>query len=147
MRMTGILLAGLLLGGCNTLSLPSGDLVALQEQAERAYGQGDYARSSLLYGQLTKALPTDADMRYRLGNSLARQGQNQAAIDAYREALVRDAQHARAWYNLMQVQTREVVLTAGEAQGHLHAQTPQAQRVLEQAERLLDALTPQRERP
>lgn len=145
MRMISLLLASLLLGGCTTLAMPGGDLVSLQEQADQAYAKGDYPRASQLYERLAKALPTDADMRYRLGNSLARQGQNHAAIVAYREALVRDAEHARAWYNLMQVQTREVLLTAGEAQQHLKAQNPQSKLAFEQAVHVLDVLSPRQE--
>ncbi|TBU95866.1 tetratricopeptide repeat protein [Phytopseudomonas dryadis] len=145
MRVISLLLASLLLGGCTTLSMPGGDLVTLQEQADLAYAKGDYPRASLLYERLSRSLPTDADIRYRLGNSLARQGQNHPAIDAYREALVRDSEHARAWYNLMQVQTREVLLTAGEAQQHLHTQSPQSKQAFDQAVHLLDALSPRQE--
>ena len=46
--------------------------------------------------RLAKAMPADAGVRYQLGNSLARQGDVQGAIDSYREALLRDRQHARA---------------------------------------------------
>ncbi|WP_218565245.1 tetratricopeptide repeat protein [Pseudomonas sp. o96-267] len=145
MRVISLLLASLLLGGCTTLTIPGGDLIALQEQADQAYAKGDYPRATLFYERLAKSLPTDADTRYRLGNSLARQGQNHAAIEAYREALVRDGNHARAWYNLMQVQTREVLLTAGEAQQHLNAQSPQSKLAFDQAVHVLNALSPQQE--
>lgn len=127
----------LTLTGCATL--PSSDLVELQRQADSAYGAGDYARAKELYGRLAKAMPTDAGVRYQQGNSLARLGDNNGAINSYRDALLRDPQHARAWHNLLQVQTREARLTASEMQRYLSDQTPHAERALQRARQILEA--------
>lgn len=81
------LIVVLTLTGCATL--PSSDLVELQRQADSAYGAGDYARAKELYGRLAKAMPTDAGVRYQQGNSLARLGDNNGAINSYRDALDR----------------------------------------------------------
>lgn len=140
MRILSLLLLSLCLGGCAGLSLPHTDLVELQRRGDTAYAQGDYVQAAELYRQLGKAMPADADVRYRLGNSLARQEQNQPAVDAYREALLRDPQHAKAWHNLLQVQSRELVQTASEMQRYLNPQTAQAAAVLMRADQLLDAL-------
>ena len=64
----------------------------------------------------------------------------QGAIASYREALLRDPQHARAWHNLLQVQLREALLTAAEMQKTLNAQQPQAGQALGLGERLLDVM-------
>lgn len=127
----------LTLTGCATL--PSSDLVELQRQADSAYGAADYASANELYGRLAKAMPTDAGVRYQQGNSLARLGDNNGAINSYRDALLRDPQHARAWHNLLQVQTREARLTASEMQRYLSDQTPHAERALQRARQILEA--------
>lgn len=137
MRVLSIALLALCLGGCAALQ-PKNQIIELQQQADAAYAQADYAQASALYRRLTLKLPTDAGVRYQLGNSLARQGDNPAAIASYRDALVRDPQHARSWHNLLQVQLREATLTAGEMQRYLNAQTPYAERALKRAEQLLD---------
>ncbi len=139
MRVLSIALLALCLGGCAALQ-PKNQIIELQQQADAAYAQADYAQASALYRRLTLKLPTDAGVRYQLGNSLARQGDNPAAIASYRDALVRDPQHARSWHNLLQVQLREATLTAGEMQRYLNAQTPYAERALRRAEQLLDTL-------
>lgn len=137
MRVLSIALLALCLWGCAALQ-PKNQIIELQQQADAAYAQADYAQASALYRRLTLKLPTDAGVRYQLGNSLARQGDNPAAIASYRDALVRDPQHARSWHNLLQVQLREATLTAGEMQRYLNAQTPYAERALRRAEQLLD---------
>ncbi|MDX1297893.1 MAG: tetratricopeptide repeat protein [Pseudomonas sp.] len=137
MRVLSIAVLALCLGGCAGLQ-PKNQMLELQQQADTAYAQAQYAQASELYRRLTVKLPTDAGVRYQLGNSLARQGDNLGAIASYRDALVRDPQHARSWHNLLQVQLREATLTAAEMQRYLSAQTPYAERALKRAEQLLD---------
>ena len=137
MRALSLTLLALCLSGCAALQ-PKNQMIELQQQADVAYAQAQYAQASTLYRRLTLKLPTDAGVRYQLGNSLARQGDNQGAIASYRDALVRDPQHARSWHNLLQVQLREATLTAGEMQRYLNTQTPYAERALNRAEQLLD---------
>ena len=137
MRLLSIVLLALLASGCANLQ-PKNQIIDLQRQADTAYSQGDYATSTKLYERLAKKLPTDAGIRYQLGNSQARQGNNQAAVASYRDALVRDPQHARSWHNLLQVQLREATLTAAEMRSYLNDQTPHADKALERAEQLLN---------
>jgi len=129
------------LQGCAGLGLglgSSNDLLDLERQAQQAYAQGNYARSSEYYAKLAAQMPTDADTRYRLANSLAREGNHALAIRTYREALLRDPQHAGAWYNLMQLQAQELTLTAMEARRYLDQKNPRAQPALERAEQLIE---------
>lgn len=139
MRILSLALASLLLTGCAGL-LPKSNLVAQQNAANQDYAAGRFAQASDQYRSLAKAMPSDAGVRYQLGNSLARQGDTQGAIASYLEALLRDPQHARAWHNLLQVQLREALLTAAEMQKTLNAQQPQAGQALGLGERLLDVM-------
>ncbi|MGE8497159.1 MAG: tetratricopeptide repeat protein [Pseudomonas sp.] len=139
MRTLSLALASLLLSGCAGL-VPKSDLVSLQNTANQDYASGRFEQASDQYRRLADAMPSDAGVRYQLGNSLARQGDVQGAIGSYREALVRDPQHARAWHNLLQVQLREALLTAAEMQKTLNPQLPQADRALGLGERLLDVV-------
>ena len=138
MRILSLALASLLLSGC--AGLPQSALLALQNAANQDYANGRFAEAGEQYRRLAKAMPADAGVRYQLGNSLARQGDVQGAIDSYREALLRDRQHARAWHNLLQVQLREALFTATEMQSTLNPQQPQADRALALGKRLLDVM-------
>ncbi|WXL25590.1 tetratricopeptide repeat protein [Ectopseudomonas mendocina] len=137
MRLLSTVMLALLISGCANLQ-PKNQIIDLQRQADNAYSQGDFATSTKLYGQLAKKMPTDAGVRYQLGNSQARQGDNQAAIASYRDALVRDPQHARSWHNLLQVQLREASVTASEMRRYLNDQTPYADKALQRADKLLE---------
>ncbi len=138
MRILSLALASLLLSGC--AGLPQSDLLALQNAANQDYANGRFVEAGEQYRRLAKAMPADAGVRYQLGNSLARQGDVQGAIDSYREALLRDRQHARAWHNLLQLQLREALFTATEMQSTLNPQQPQADRALALGKRLLDVM-------
>jgi len=137
MQRLSLVLVITLLSGCANL-MPKPNLIVQQNEANQAYAAGDFAHASKLYRSLAQALPTDAGVRYQLGNSLARQGDTPGAIDSYREALVRDPQHARAWHNLLQVQLREALFTTREMRQTLNPQQPMADRALVLGERLLD---------
>lgn len=137
MQRLSLLLAAALLSGCANL-IPKHNLIAQQNEANQAYAAGDFTLASKLYRSLAQALPTDTGVRYQLGNSLARQGDTPGAIDSYREALVRDPQHARAWHNLLQVQLREALFTTREMRQTLNPQQPMADRALTLGKRLLD---------
>ena len=139
MRRLRLVLVLILLPGCASLSSPPG-LLEQQSQADQAYAAANYEQASTLYRSLALALPTDAGVRYQLGNSLARQGDTSGAVASYREALVRDPQHAGAWHNLLQVQLREALFTAGEMHQVLNPQQPMADRALGLGERLLDVM-------
>lgn len=136
MRYLILTLCALLLSGCAGL-LPTSDLVSTQKSADQAYAAGQYGQAANGYSRLAQAMPTDAGVRYQMANSLARLGDVNAAISAYREALVRDPQHARAWHNLLQVQLREALRTASEMQRNLNRQQPHAEQALHNAEQLL----------
>jgi len=98
----------LALAGCATTRPPSLEsALARQQRAEQAYEAGDLARASAEYEALTKALPTNADYWFRLGNVYVRMNQPDAAADAYGHVLQREPKHAKAWHNLAIVRLRQ----------------------------------------
>lgn len=72
--------------------------------ADSAYKEGDYAKARSQYVSLTRIVPGDAHAFFRLGNIVTRDGDLEAAVNYYREALLRDARHAKAMHNLARVE-------------------------------------------
>ncbi|OEC35691.1 Tetratricopeptide repeat-containing protein [Pseudomonas cuatrocienegasensis] len=140
MFIRSLTLAGLLLplAACSQFPLAQPDLLALQKQASSAYAAGDYASASAGFRTLAEAMPQDADVRYRLGNSLAQQKQIDAAIAAYREALQRDPKHAKAWHNLIFLQLEGVNYSVAEMYKHIDTQDPQIAPIVKKAEAVMD---------
>ena len=91
-----VLLCGLL--ACAS----SSDIRTLSEwrvKAESAYQGGRYAEALGYYQKLSKAVPAEAELWFRLGNTYARMNRTDDAIKAYREAMLRDPYFSKAWYN------------------------------------------------
>jgi Cytochrome c biogenesis factor len=101
--------------GCNQgLLQPAGeyeDLAVIQTRADAAYQNEDWKAAEADYSNLTKKLPGDAELWFRLGNVYARTGQYDAAVAAYREALVRDTKNSKVWHNLGIIQLRQAANT------------------------------------
>ncbi|MBB1521162.1 tetratricopeptide repeat protein [Aquipseudomonas guryensis] len=125
------------LAGCAGFPGERGDLLDRQRQASEAYAAGDYARASLEYRYLSEQLPKDADLRYRLGNSLAQEGEVDGAMQAYREALLRDSKHAKAWHNLIYLQLQGVGQSVAEMYLHIDRNDPRVAPVASKAEAVM----------
>lgn len=122
----GMALWALLLGGCaHGPAVP--DAAGLAARAQTAYQAGRTAEAIADYQILTQNLPTDPLPWFRLGNLYARSGQADAAVHAYREALLRDPRLAPAWHNLGIVRLRQAQAALLETQGLLPASDPLAQ--------------------
>ena len=92
---------GLLLSACATQPHKElSDVVGLQQQAQTAYDQGDWAQAQSRYLELTRILPDDESNWFHLGNVYAWTGQYEFAADCYRHVLAHEANHAKAWHNL-----------------------------------------------
>lgn len=83
------------------------DLATSETSARAAYEAQDWAAAERHYTVLVEQIPQDADYWFRLGNIYARTDRPDLAIRAYRETLVRDAEFAKAWFNMGIVQLRQ----------------------------------------
>lgn len=100
------------------------DLVDVRGQADEAYEKGDIETSEKLYSTLVKEVPGEAKPWFRLANVYARTQRPDAAIRAYREALVRDPQMTKAWYNMGLMQLREAVHSFSELELYADRRDP-----------------------
>jgi len=108
------------LSGCNMTGLkdtedaPEIDLLALRDEADSAYLNDDLKTSEENYTILVKEMPEEALHWYRLANIYVRTNRPEAAINLYREAVVRDPEFSKAWYNLGIVQLKQTVFSLNE---------------------------------
>jgi Flp pilus assembly protein TadD len=140
LAVPGLALA-ILASGCQPAAVRPGsatleDVVALRQQAEQAYAAEDWPAAEKAYHRLTETVPQDAENWFRLGNVYARLGRHQEAIALYREALVRDPAHARAWHNLGMTQLRVATGTFVEMQAYTDPEDP----VVQRARRIVEAI-------
>jgi len=108
------------LSGCNMTGLkdtedaPEIDLLALRDEADSAYLNDDLKTSEENYTILVKEMPEEALHWYRLANIYVRTNRPNAAINLYREAVIRDPEFSKAWYNLGIVQLKQTVFSLNE---------------------------------
>lgn len=110
------------------------DIVELERTADLAYQQNDLVESERQYAELARRMPELALHWFRLGNVFARTQRPDAAINAYREAVLRDPKYTRAWYNMSIVQIRQAANSLNEMQTYAEAEDP----LYEQGKKLLD---------
>ena len=128
------ILITLLLSGCNIINLQptaSNDLseyVEIQKRADEAYKNEDWKSAEKDYSYLAKNIPANVEPWFRLGNIYARTNQLDAAVAAYREALIRDQKNSKIWHNLGIVQLRQATNTFIEMQGYIEQSDPLNQR-------------------
>lgn len=138
-----LLLALLLasLGGCAGLPQRSGaDLFELQRQAAKAYQDQQYEQALTLYRQLTRRVPKDALVWFRLGNVQARLARPDQAVQSYRHALLLNPRLSKAWHNMGIIQLRQAAATYTEMATHIEPVDPLQARALHNAEVLLQLL-------
>lgn len=133
--LINLLLASLLLGGCDTsmLKLSGSENAAakseqasaeLRNEADGYYQQKNFAAALPLYQQLNDAFPEDAQLWLRTGNSLARMNRYDEAIDSYRKAVAADPQLAIAWHNMGVLQLRQTARTFNRMAGSISNEDP-----------------------
>lgn len=91
-------------GGCATR-----DLALERQQAYQSYQNGEFEQAAGQFQRLVEAVPKDAELWFRLGNSYARAQQPKNAIMAYENALLRDPAMSKAWYNMGLIHLRAAV--------------------------------------
>jgi tetratricopeptide (TPR) repeat protein len=105
--MSFCILTIFLIQGCAA----SKDLLNIREEASRAYFDKDYSTAVTKLELLTQKVPVDGDLWFRLGNAYAKSNKPQKAISAYQNALLRDPEMGKAWYNMGLIQTRMALKT------------------------------------
>lgn len=90
------------------------DLLEIQKQADASYQNNDLAASERDYNILVQELPEIALHWFRLGNIYVRTNRPDAAIQLYREAVLRDPKYANAWFNLSIVQLKQSAYSLNE---------------------------------
>lgn len=128
----------LALAACASAPAPRGatvDLAEIEQLAEQAYRQGDYARAAELYADIVEAMPGEADYWYRLGNAYARQGLSQQAALSYQQSLALDPGNARGWHNMgmMHLKLAHEAFEAGKKRGSTRARVHEENRRLAEA--------------
>ncbi len=114
-----LLLSLLLLQGC-----AGRDLTTLRDDAYQAYHNKDYEQAVHKFEILVQEVPRDAELWFRLANAYARANQQQQAVGAYQNALIRDPQLAKAWYNMGLIQVRTALQSFMEMQKYLEEDDP-----------------------
>ena len=144
-RTVFVILAAITLTGCDPVNIKpsSTDLktvLDVRQRADQAYQQEDWSTAEREYRYLVENVPNDAEPWFRLGNIYARTGRLDAAVVAYREALVRDSKSSKAWHNLGIVQLRQASGTFVEMQQYTAPDDPlreRAQQVLNHMDALM----------
>ncbi len=121
----------LLLGGCNTLqnkteveAEPQVDLQEIKRKANQAYENDDLQNGEKYYEILIKELPQEAEYWFRMANIYVRTERPYASMNLYREAVIRDPKHSKAWYNLSVVQLKQTAFSLSEMLVYADKQDP-----------------------
>lgn len=112
-----------LLQGCAATKLDSNP-VAIRAEAALAYKEGRFDEAVTKFEQLVAKVPKDSELWFRLGNSYAKAKNPDLAIVAYRNALLRDPEFGKAWYNLGVIQMQEALKAFIEMKKYVPADDP-----------------------
>jgi len=90
-----------------------------KNQAMVAYEQGRYREAADIFTRLVEDIPKDADLWFRLGNARAHSGQPQLAIEAYENALLRNPELSKAWFNMGTIYLQQALKAFIDIQQHV----------------------------
>lgn len=93
---------------------PAVDLMDIRQKADQAYIDDDFVASEEYYTVLVKEVPEEAEHWFRLANVYVKTDRPYAAMNLYREAVIRDPEFTRAWYNLGIVQLKQTAFSLNE---------------------------------
>ena len=100
-------LTAIALSACATGGGLKTDLMELRAGAFQSYAQGDLATAEQQFLVLTRRVPGEGEFWFRLGNIYARTHRPEAAIEAYKEALLRQYDKPKSWHNMGIVYLRQ----------------------------------------
>ncbi len=117
------------------------DFFVLKKETDEAYINDDLITSEKGYEILVREMPIVAENWFRLANIYVRTNRPAAAIDLYREALVRDPKYSKAWYNLSIVQLKQTAYSLSEMLNYTSSDDPlydKAKSLLEGIQTIID---------
>jgi len=125
------LILAAILSGCvaTTPVSQAKHLLAMDQQAQGFYRAGDYTNALEAYQFLAEEMKTEARYWYFVGNCYARLERPSEAVQAYREALVRRPDDAKAWHNLVLVEAKLMSNTMAEMSQSVPADNPLMKKV------------------
>jgi len=97
----------------------------LLQQAEALYLSGRLKEAQAAFEQLTRTYPRNAEIWFRYGNTLMKQGEYDPAAVAFQNAVALDPGHGRAALNLALVRLGQAQTAIGEARARLPADSPE----------------------
>jgi len=103
---------------------PKINLAETYSLAATAYDAKNWVESEKHYATLVQNAPGEAEPWFKLGNVYARTQRPELALKAYRETLVRNAQHAKAWHNMAIIQLRDAGESFSELQRLVETDDP-----------------------
>ena len=112
------------------------DLFEIQNRAETAYLNDDLVNSEKDYLVLIEELPEVAMHWFRLANIYVRTNRPVAAINLYREAVLRDPTYSKAWFNLSIVQLKQTAYSLNEMLIYVDKSDP----MYDRAKKLLEGI-------
>lgn len=127
----------LLLGSCAAHQHQPVDNLLL---ANELYDRGAYSQALDLYLALVRTTPKDGKLWFKLANCYTRTGQAEAAVEAYRNALLREPSLGKAWYNLGQVHLNMALTAYIEAQQYMRVDDPARELIALRHQQLLSLL-------
>ncbi len=140
----GIILLCMVLAACTSVPAVSEksrqDIFEIEKLAISTYENAQWAKSEEYYRELVERTPEESMNWFRLGNIYARTNRPDAAILAYREALLRDNEFSRAWYNMGIIQLQQAAHSFNEMHFYVDSADPlhiHSQRLLEGILRLI----------
>ena len=130
-KLLRLVLLVTLLSGCvaTTPVDKAKHLLTLDQQAQMFYQSGDYTNALAAYQTLANEMKTEARYWYFVGNCYARLERSNEAVQAYREALVRRPDDAKAWHNLVLVEAKLMSNTMAEMSQSVPADNPLMKKV------------------
>jgi cytochrome c-type biogenesis protein CcmH/NrfG len=135
LKLSAYIIIFFILSGCDIQNLKESEpdlenIMQVEQQANTAYQNEDWKAAEVAYLDLTQKAPSQAEPWFRLGNIYARTERLDAAVTAYRNALLRNNEYSKAWHNLGIVHLRQATTTFKDMLQHTSKDDPLYQRAV-----------------
>jgi tetratricopeptide (TPR) repeat protein len=106
------------------------------QQAEALYLSGRLKEAQAAFEQLTRTYPRNAEIWFRLGNTLMKEGEYDMAAAALQNAMLLDPGHGRAAMNLALVRVAQAQSALETARTRLESNSPERRQAEELQQRI-----------